>query len=840
MRFAAAVALTVVATFAAETVPRHPLENRALVEPDRVIAETPALIDAAREQGNLRDVALLQLARANACRVIADWSCQRDAGSRARDAAVAVSDDLLLVRALLADARGSIALQDFSRGEHLLGEAQRVLQIHPHALLEADIFLAYSSLSYSLGKHALAIDYAGRGLVLLDRGDDPAMRVRLLRNRARAEAQLGEAEAAQQTLALAQQALGNLDDPKLRAELFLESARVAHGKNDVETQRSSGLAMLALAAQLNNAQVAGQAHEVLGIAAGMTDPETAARELRLALDAFRTLNQGREELRVLRELIPVDIHRRAPRSELELLILRELELSKSLEDTDRAKSSADFDARVKYAQSEFELVRLKQEADVAAERAAALAHTSRLTTALVTLAGIMLLVLATFFALQWRAKRHLQAAYDRYRESERRYRMLADNSRDLVVRLRADGRRLYVSPSSQEMLGWAPEELLEPRWELVHPDDHAPLRNAIARLVAEGGTATVTYRARHRDGHYVWIEALAQRVSANETGDGVEIVYSGRDITARVAAERALAESQHRLLAVTDNIPALIAQFDADTRYRFVNDYYRRVFGLTPEETLGRTLAEVRGGHALDLVRPHVEAVLCGETVRFEGEITLLDQHFHFQSHYVPDRDEDGIVRGFFALTFDITELKQAQQELARFARYDTLTGVANRLQFDERLASALSRAQRHGRQLALFYLDVDHFKRINDTLGHRVGDEVIVEFARRLSVTVRGEDLVARLGGDEFVVLVEDVDDTAAAEAVAAKLVVAMHDDIVTSSGRIRVTTSVGGVVSDGAADPINLVSQADQALYAAKSAGRNTYRVRGAKIAAAETGNE
>ena len=823
------------ATAAAADLPRHPLETRALVEPERVIAELPPLIDAAQKRGDLHELALLQLARANACRVIADWDCQRDAGSRAHDAAAAAGDVVLNIRSLLADARASIALQDFSRGEHLLGQAQQQLQIAPNPSLEADVFLAYSSLSYSLGKHALAIDYAERGLAL-DADVGAATRVRLLRNRARAEAQLGRTDAAQRTLALAHQLYGDLDDPKLRAELFLETARVAHSKGDVETQLRSGQAMLELADRLKNAQVAGQAHEVLGVAAGMTDTDTAASELRLALEAFRRLNQGREELRVLRELIPVEIHRHATRSELELLTLREIELSRSLEETDRAKSAADFEARVKYAQSEIELARLKQEAVIADERAAAMAHTSRLTNALIALAGIMLVVLATFFLLQWRAKQRLQLAYDRYRESERRYRMLADNSRDLVVRMSADGHRLYVSPSAREMLGLDPEELTEPRWELVHPDDRAPLREAIAALVATGGTATVTYRARHRDGHYVWIEALAQRVVAADAGSGVEIVYSGRDITARVQAEQALAESQRRLLAVTDNIPALIAQFDADLRYRFANDYHRKAFGLAPADLIGMHLADAGSGTAYSVVRGHAEAALRGEAGRFEGEIELHGRHYHFQSHYVPDRGEDGGVHGFYALTFDITALKQAEQALERLARFDSMTGVANRRHFQERLELALARARRSERPLALFYLDIDHFKRINDSLGHGVGDEVIVEFSRRLVANVRQQDMVARLGGDEFVILVEDVLQHADAEAVAAKLVVAMHDDVLTSAGRIRITTSVGVAVSSGLVDPITLIAVADQALYSAKGSGRDTYRLRTARPAGEE----
>jgi len=159
------------------------------------------------------------------------------------------------------------------------------------------------------------------------------------------------------------------------------------------------------------------------------------------------------------------------------------------------------------------------------------------------------------------------------------------------------------------------------------------------------------------------------------------------------------------------------------------------------------------------------------------------------------------------------------------------MTGVANRRHFQERLDLALARARRSERPLALFYLDIDHFKRINDTLGHGVGDEVINEFARRLVANVRQQDMVARLGGDEFVILVEDVIQHADAEAVAAKLVVAMHDDVLTSAGRIRITTSVGVAVGSGFVDPISLIAVADQALYSAKGSGRDTYRLRTAK---------
>lgn len=810
----------------AAAVPRHELEAHALLQPEDALKRIDIEAAAAEQRGDRYQLALLFLARANACRVIADWNCQRDAGSRAREVAQALNDPILIVRALINDSRASIALQDFSRGEHLLGEAERLLQDHPQPVLAADVYLAYSSLSYSLGKHTLGVDYADRGLLALGSVDEPAMRARLLRNRARAEAQLGEADKARVTLELAQQAVLPVNDPKLRAELYLETARLARTRSDVATQREASRKVLELAEALKNTQLYGQAHEALGLAE-TDDVALSVKELRLALDSFRALDQNRDELRVLRALIPLEIRHRADRAALESLVQREISLSLEIDRADRAKSSADFDSRLKYAQSEIELARLKQEAELAAERAAALAQTSRLTNALVISGAGLLVILAAFFAQQWRAKRRLQRAYDAYRVSESRYRMLADNSRDLVVRMRADGHRLYVSPSAQEMLGFAPEELSEARWELVHPDDLVPLRDALVALVREGGSARVTYRTRHRDGHYVWIEALGRLVQAPENATAPEIVYSGRDVSARVQAEQALAQSEGRLKAVTENIPALVSQFDREVRYRYANEFHRRLFELDPAELIGRRLDEVVSAASYARLQGQISAVLAGETVHFEDEFLRDGRRFLLQSHYVPDRAADGSVQGFFALTFDISALKHAQDELARLARHDSMTGVANRRHFDERLQLALARSQRHGVALTLLYLDIDRFKQINDSHGHRVGDEVIVEFARRLEGNVRATDLVARLGGDEFVVLLDDGTSADAALALATKLVAAMQQPLVTSAGELRFTTSIGVAHSHGGLDAIGLVALADKALYAAKVSGRNAYRL-------------
>ncbi len=297
----------------------------------------------------------------------------------------------------------------------------------------------------------------------------------------------------------------------------------------------------------------------------------------------------------------------------------------------------------------------------------------------------------------------------RVRESEQRYRMLADYSHDVVVRMRADGQRLYVSPSARDILGWEPSELLQPDQVLVHPDDSAVQQQTIAAVLASGHPVTAIYRVRHKDGHYVWMESAARPIPSAE-GDATDIIFAGRDVSQRVAAEQAL---------------------------------------------------------------------------------------------------------------------KASRDELEAQAHLDSLTGLANRRQFDERLAHALGRSRRQGLAVALMYMDIDHFKQVNDSHGHAAGDEVLRVFGQRLSACVRSGDLVARLGGDEFVVLIEDLSAPETAEAIAGKLIEAMRESIAVEGTTLHVTTSIGIAYSVHPAVAKTLVAAADAALYAAKSAGRNTWQL-------------
>ncbi|MCX7032800.1 MAG: diguanylate cyclase [Arenimonas sp.] len=810
----------------ADTIERHPLELRALIEPESVLRELSTAIINARLEGDQRLVALLYLAQANACRVVADWDCQREAGINARAAAVEANVPHLAVRGLIAESRARLAMQDYTRGSRLLGDAELMLKADPQAELLADVMLAYSSMSFALGKHPLAAEYAQRGLAVLGEDEGLTMRARLLRNRARAEAQLDQVEAANVSLLQATRIAQQLNDPKLEAELYLEGARVARIVGDQATQRSNGERVLAMAGQLRNSQLAGLGHEVLGLAAAdARDGAAATRELRAAQQSFRMLELQSDELRVTRELVTVLLRFDPGGPDLAPLFQRYLVLDNAIAQNERLQAADDFDARLKYAERENELTRLQGEQALAQEREAALASANRQGRVLIALGAATLLTLATFFVMQRRNHAKLQRVLAQLREKELKYRTLADNASDLVIRMREDGTRLYVSPSAQEMLGTDPTQMLLQSWEQVHPDDLPAMKQAIARLAGEGGSTTILHRARHAQGHYVWVEALARRIVGPDAS--VEIVFAGRDVSTRVRAEQALESAQARLRAVTDNIPALIAHIDSQERYSFLNAHGHRLFGLPDHDAIGKTVREVRGEAIYSEVKEHIAAALRGEQVTFEGQSTLGGRSYSYQTSYVPDFGADGQRNGFFAFTFDITQLKDAESRLEQMARFDSLTGLANRRYFDERLAATIARCRRQGAPLAVLYLDIDRFKPINDAHGHEAGDQVLRVFAQRLKSCVREGDLAARIGGDEFALLAEGAAGPGDAESIAAKVIAMMAEPIELPGTALAVTASVGIAFSRRSVTADRLLVTADAALYQAKAAGRNTWRL-------------
>ena len=289
---------------------------------------------------------------------------------------------------------------------------------------------------------------------------------------------------------------------------------------------------------------------------------------------------------------------------------------------------------------------------------------------------------------------------------------------------------------------------------------------------------------------------------------------------------RSLARNQERLRAITDNLPTIVAHIDTQERFTFANAHLGRLLEVDPSTIVGRTLREVLGEKIHDEVKPHIDSVLRGQPVTFQMERDYAGEHRYYEATYVPDVAAGGVAQGFYVLIVDISRLKHDEQELARLAQHDSLTGLANRNKFGEMLKQGMARAHRAGRALGLLYIDIDQFKKINDSFGHAVGDAVLREFALRLAGSLRETDLAARLGGDEFVVLIEDFESLDALERIARKLLDAFAAEFVIDELKISVGASIGIGIARADADGETLLGTADDALYEAKAAGRGTFR--------------
>lgn len=448
------------------------------------------------------------------------------------------------------------------------------------------------------------------------------------------------------------------------------------------------------------------------------------------------------------------------------------------------------------------------------------------------LATMFLLVLAQV-VLVWRRTAALEremarrlASEGRIAASETRLRDITNNIPALIGYFDAAERCEFANDPALKIHGIAREDLAahtlrsalgEANYALHRP--HLPQVLGGRRASFEG-SVDLKGRPVHYQAHLVPDTAADGRVRG--------FYLMSFDITAQKRAEHERAAGEQRLKTITDNLPVLISYIDRDERLQFANATFRDWLGVDPAGAIGKSMVDVIGPVLHGQRRGHFQRALGGERVTLEVVSEARGVERHLQNVYIPDLQPDGSVAGIYALSSDVTALKQVEKRLHRLARVDELTGLPNRRQLEEKLAQALARSRRERRPMALLFLDVDRFKQINDRYGHGVGDEVLKEFAARLTECVRITDTVARLAGDEFVVVLEGLHAPAEAEIVAEKVGQALQPAFGAAAMGVSVGASIGLAYVDGQdVTPGQLIAQADQALYAAKRAGRGTYAV-------------
>ena len=369
---------------------------------------------------------------------------------------------------------------------------------------------------------------------------------------------------------------------------------------------------------------------------------------------------------------------------------------------------------------------------------------------------------------------------------------------------------VWAGRDRSQLLGKTLEELYgAPAW--------AAARGAFAAAF-EGRTVSYQRQLFHQpEARWARVQVFPDRESDGE----VHAVYTiAFDIHDDVIERDALEEARRRLDRFTENIPYPLTYVDQHCRIRFVNRAWLAGAGMSQAEAIGRHIGEARGAKRWAEHRPYFERALAGESVQYMRLAELADQGSRWlRTSYVPDFDAHGKVVGVYTVTVDVHELTVAQERLRRSVDRDALTDVLSRRTMMDRIDAAVADA--HANPVALFFIDLDNFKAVNDACGHREGDQLLVRAAGAIASALRADDAVGRFGGDEFLVLAH-LRDAAGAHALAQHLLQTLRGAVAARPELQPTTASIGFALAPAdAASALKLVQRADDAMYAAKRLG-------------------
>lgn len=416
---------------------------------------------------------------------------------------------------------------------------------------------------------------------------------------------------------------------------------------------------------------------------------------------------------------------------------------------------------------------------------------------------------------------------DEQTEEFRRLKFAISSSEDGIWEYNIQKNTTYVSKRWLEIIGYGENEYhssIEAWKSILHSDDVEKavgvLYNSIANKIE---SAHVRYRVRHKDGHWLWIYDRA-KILFDENGEPLIVAGFRTDITHQVELEN----HKDELATIVQNATTEVYIADAETlKYLYANDGALKALGYTLEDLQQLSITDINPEltqEQIETFRQYLNTI--------SPILTNISYHKRKNGTLYP------VQASVHRLTYlgrpavvifdtDITELNATQNKLLHLATHDSLTGLPNRVLFHDRLQMAIKKNQRTNGKIAVLFIDLDHFKQINDSLGHPIGDKLLIQVALRLQSILRECDTIARMGGDEFNILIDSLPQIENLIDIAEKLICAFKEPFSVEEHILHTTLSIGIALSpdDGITAEL-LLKNADTAMYRAKNEGRNTYR--------------